>query len=215
MHRGAGYGVVALAAILLACGCGGADSPSAEGVTPAVRLDLNDLRPLVTVSPVTTGWPWQAKPQTHLRSAAQLNRIPLPQAIQRTLRDAENRAGAVHAATSSWWDEGQKASAFATVYETPRGAREALAAQRTFAHAWFPQVESVAVEEVDVGLLGEDRWAVRGGFPPVGEFVEIAWTQANAVLGVYVNCTPCSRDVEAAARAWARAIDKTARAVAA
>ena len=64
---------------------------------------------------------------------------------------------------------------------------------------------------------GATRWAVRGGIPPIGEFVEIAWTQANAVLAVYVNCTPCSRgrDVEAAARAWARAIDKTARAVAA
>ena len=208
MRHGAGHGVVALAAVVLACGCGGADSPS-----PTARLDPDDLRPLVTVSPETTGWPWQVKPQTRVHSAAQLDSITPSNEIQRTLQNAEKRAELLHAAESSWWDEGQKASAFASVYATHEGARAALQAQRAFAKAWFPQVESVQVEDVDIGLLGDARWAVRGGFPPVSGFVEIAWTQGNVVLGVYVNCSPCTRDVKAAAQAWARAIDKTARAV--
>ena len=42
-----------------------------------------------------------------------------------------------------------------------RGARAALAAQRTFAHAWFPQVESVAVEAVDVGVADSPPCGVR------------------------------------------------------
>ena len=209
MRRGAGHGVIALAAVLAACGCGGADSPSTTA-----RLGADDLRPLVTVSPETTGWPWRAKPRTRVLSAERLGSPP-SQAIQRTLWRAEQRAGLLHAAEASWWDDGQKASAFANVYDTPEGARSALRAQRTFARAWFPQVEFQQVEDMDVGLLGEDRWAVRGGFPPTSGFVEITWTQANAVLSVYVDCLPCTRDVEAAALAWARAIDKTARAIAA
>jgi hypothetical protein len=34
----------------------------------------------------------------------------------------------------------------------------------------------------------------------------------NAVLGVYVECTPCTSDVTAAAKAWAEAIDDAATA---
>jgi hypothetical protein len=72
--------------------------------------------------------------------------------------------------------------------------------------------EGLAIQEMEAAGLGEESWAVRG----IAYFVEIGWVRGNAVLGVYVNCTPCApdSDLPQEARRWADAIDEAARATA-
>lgn len=202
--------------MLLAAGCGGEEAGQPASAT-ASRLTTDDLRPLVTVSPEATGWTWRAKPETRVAApeAFSFEETDPSYEIQKALHDAYEREGLVRAATSSWRDgaQAQKASSFANLLPTPEAARSVLEAERTFAHAWFPEIERVPVTELDADGLGETSWAVRGGADTSG-FVEIGWARANAVLSVYLTCRPCATDVAEAAQRWAEAIDEAARAAA-
>ena len=186
-----------------------------RGWTPygANRLAVEDLRPLVTVSPSATGWRWDVEPQTRLRTTPpKLDEDEPSYAIQKALTDAYSDAGLVKAATSSWWDNAnvKKASSFANLVATPEAARAALDAENEFANHWFPEFEHQEIREIEADGIGEESWAVRGGTDDAG-FVEIGWRRANAVLAVYVNCRPCDSDLADAARRWAKAIDDAAR----
>ena len=208
--------MVVLCAASLAAGCAGSDQgvDAAEG---AKRLTVEDLRPLVTLSPDATGWRWDVEPQTHLRTPPPptLDEAEPSYAIQKALMDAYTDAGLVKAATSSWWDYAnvKKASSFANLVATPETATAALEAENEFAHHWFPEFEHQEIRDIDADGIGEESWAVQGGGVE-GGFVEIGWTRGNATLGVYVNCRPCQSDLADAARRWAKAIDEAARAAA-
>jgi hypothetical protein len=196
---------VAVASGVLAAGCG-ADDPAVEA---SPRLTADDVRPIVTVAPDATGWRWTAKPETRVAPAVDVERWEPAHAVQETYRDAQLAAGLVRTAASSWWDDGKKASSFADLYATAEGARSALEAGKTFADGWFSTVERRQFEELDLDGPGEARWAVRGETDASG-FVEIGWVRGNAVLGVYVDCSPCASDVVAAAQQWADAMDEAA-----
>jgi hypothetical protein len=205
--------LLVLCAALLAAGCGESDqgTATADGAT---RLAVDDLRPLVTLSPNATGWRWDVEPETHVRTPAPLglDESEPSYAIQKDLYDAYVDAGLVRAATSSWFDTAhmQKASSFAYLVATPEKARAAMDAESEFAHHWFPEFEHQETRDIDADGIGEESWAVRGGTDDSG-FVEIGWRRANAVLAVYVTCRPCESDLEDAARRWAKAIDEAAR----
>jgi hypothetical protein len=207
---------VVLCAALLAAGCGDS-TESVDADDGAKRLAIDDLRPLVTVSPNATGWSWDVEPQTHLRtpSPPRLDEAEPSYVIQKALLDAYTHAGLVKAATSSWWDYAnvKKASSFAYLVATPDTARAALEAEKEFAHHWFPEFEHQEIREIEADGIGEESWAVRGGTDDSG-FVEIGWRRANATLAVYVNCRPCDSDLADAARSWAKKIDGAARAAA-
>ncbi len=137
--------VVVLCVASLAAGC--ADSEQGmDGADATKRLAVEDLRPLVTLSPNATGWRWDVEPQTHLRTPAPLglDESEPSYAIQKTLFDAYVDAGLVTAAMSSWFDTAnmQKASSFAYLVATPETARTALDAENEFAHHWFPRVRT-------------------------------------------------------------------------
>ena len=204
--------VVVLCAATLAAGC--ADSNEAmEASDGANRLAVENLRPLVTVSPEATGWSWDVEPQTRLLTPnTMLDEDEPSYAIQKALTDAYTDAGLVKAATSSWWDNAnvRKASSFGYLVATPEKAKAAMAAEKEFAHHWFPEFEHQEIREIEADGIGEESWAVRGGTDDSG-FVEIGWRRANAVLTVYVNCRPCDSDLADAARRWARKIDDAAR----
>ena len=201
--------LTAVSAALLAGGCG-ADEPAPGG---SLQLAEADLASLVGVSPDATGWTWTAKPGPREAPASAVAEWKPTLDLQKTYRDAQLAAGLVRTASTSWWDEGKKASSFADLYRTPEGARSALAAGKAFAAEWFPSIEHREVEELDVGRLGDARWAVRHG-TDAAAFVEIGWVRGNAVLGVYVNCIPCESDLATAARAWAEEVDAAAVAAA-
>ncbi len=205
--------VVVLCAASLATGCANSDhgTDAADG---AKQLTVEDLRPLVTMSPDATGWRWDVEPETHVRTPPppRLDEAEPSYAIQEALADAYTEAGLVQAATSSWWDYGggKKASSFASLVATPDAATAALEAEYEFAHHWFPEFEHAQIRDIDADDLGEESWAVQGGGVR-GGFVEIGWTRGNATLGTYVNCYPCQSDVADAARRWAKTIDDAAR----
>ena len=207
------FAVMALCAGLLAAGCGESEQRT-DADDAAKRLAVDDLRPLVTVSPNATGWSWDVEPQTHLRTPAppRLDEAEPSHVIQKALLDAYTDAGLVRTATSSWWDyvNVKKASSFVYLVATPDTARAALEAEKELAHHWFPEFEHQEIREIEADGIGEESWAVRGGTDDAG-FVEIGWRRANAVLAVYVNCRPCDSDVADAARRWAMKIDDAAR----
>ena len=213
---------VAVCAFVLFCaasfaaGCAGSDQGT-EPADAAKQLTVEDLRPLVTLSPDATGWSWDVAPQTHLRppSPPRLDETEPSYALQKALLDAYTDAGLVKAATSSWWDYAnvKKASSFAYLVATRDTARAALEAEKEFAHHWFPEFEHQEIREIEADGIGEESWAVRGGTDDAG-FVEIGWRRANATLAVYVNCRPCESDLADAARGWAMKIDDAARTVA-
>ena len=204
--------VVVLCVAWLAAGC--ADSEQGMDVADASkRLAVEDLRPLVTLSPNATGWSWDVEPQTRLLTPPiQLDESAPGHAIRKALTDAYTDAGLVKGATSSWWDTAnmKKASSFASLVATREAAKTAMEADHEFARQWFPEFEHHEIDEIDADGIGEQSWAVRGGTDDAG-FVEIGWRRANAVLAVYVNCRPCQSDLADAARRWAQKIDDAAR----
>ena len=200
--------------MLLVVGCASAPAETSRSAGVGGRLADDDLRMLVTVSPAATGWPWNVEPKTHVGSPPlELDTSDSSDPIQKALTDAYTEAGLVKAATSSWFDSTKKASSFANLVTTSKGAAAALAAEYEFASRWFPEFESQQIHDVDAEDIGEQRWAVRGGGDDAG-FVEIGWTRANALLAVYVSCRPCQSDLVEAARRWAKTIDDAARAAA-
>jgi hypothetical protein len=203
--------VLALASALLAAGCGSSGRTTGQ-TSAADQLAVDDLRPLVTISPEATGWPWPVDPQTRvaLPSAFKLDQSEPSYPIQKALRDAYRDAGLVRLATSSWFDGVKKASSFANLVATPADATSAMNAEHRFARHWFPEFEHQEVHDIRADGVGEESWAVRGGTGNAG-FVEIGWTRANAVLSVYVTCNPCDSDITEAASRWAAKIDEAAR----
>jgi hypothetical protein len=208
---------VGLASVVLLAGCGSSETGGGTSSNEAARLAVEDLRTLVTVSPNATGWSWTVDPRTRLRSPTsfELDTSEPSYAIQKAVTDALVDAGWVKAATSDWWDdeEGKKASSFANLVATPEGASKAMEADHEFARHWFPDFEHQQIREIDADGIGEQSWAVAGGSDTAG-FVEIGWTRGNAVLSVYVNCSPCRANIADATRRWAKKIDDTARVMA-
>jgi hypothetical protein len=202
----------ALAAALLA-GCGSSGSGADPSTVTASREAVKALRSLVTMSPEATGWSWSAEPQTRMASPQPFtfDQSEPSYAIQKDLSDAYDAAGIRQLATSSWWDERQKASSFANLVSTRAGAESAMKAEHEFAQAWFPTFEQAAIREIEANGLGEHSWAVRSDRADAS-FAEIGWTRGNLVLAVYVSCYPCHSDVADAARRWAKAIDNVAKA---
>jgi hypothetical protein len=202
----------ALAAALLA-GCGSSGSSKDPSTVTTTREAVKALRSLVTVSPEATGWAWSAKPQTRTASPQPFtfDEAEPSYTIKKDLDDAYREARVRKRATSSWWEETQKASSFATLVSSAAGAESAMKAEHEFAQAWFPTFEQAAIRDIEAHGLGEHRWAVRSDRDDAS-FVEIGWTRGNLVLAVYVSCDPCQADVANAARRWATAIDNVAKA---
>src|SRR5262245_5599312 len=105
---------VILALALPAAGCGGSGQSHEETSEVELQLAVDDLRPLVTVSPDATGWAWQVDPETRLASPPfKLDQSDPSYPIQKALTDAYHDAGLTRSATSSWFDGAKKASSFA------------------------------------------------------------------------------------------------------
>jgi hypothetical protein len=203
--------VVGLASVLLAAGCDGSRETTNPSTGRTGRVEVDDLRMLVTVSPAATDWPWNVEPQTRVASPpSELDASNPSYVIQKILSDAYDEAGLVRRATSSWFDAAKKASSFANLVATSTTATTALAAEYEFARSWFRDFEHQEIRDVEVEGVGEDSWAVRGGRGDAS-FIEIGGTRANVVLAVYVTCNPCQSDLTEAARRWAETIDVAAR----
>ena len=151
---------VVLVLTLLAAGCGSSE-PTAGDTSVGALLAIDDLRPLVTISPKATGWPWPVNPQTRVAppSPFTLDQSEPSYPIQKAVYDAYRAAGLVRLATSSWFDGVKKASSFANLVATPAEAMSVMEAEHDFARHWFPEFEHVEIRDVEADDIGEKSWA--------------------------------------------------------
>jgi hypothetical protein len=211
------WGATVLAVALVATGC----TRSEKAETPVTRVTVRDLERLVAVSPAATGWAsaaWMVKrgtpgPYTRAELDRGLGLDPSRPSfeIESTLSAAFRDAGFVENRQGGWLDGARIAHSYATVFQTSEGARAALAAERDYTDDWYAAFEPREIREIAADSLGDESWAVQGGSSRAG-VVEMRWTRGNALLGVYVNCSPCPSEIAPAARRWADAIDAEARA---
>ena len=95
--------VLALTSASLAVGCSSSGQTKGETSAAPPRVAADDLRPLVTIPPEATRWPWPVDPQTHVASPSSftLDRSEPSYRIQKAVRDAYEEAGLVRLATGS------------------------------------------------------------------------------------------------------------------
>jgi hypothetical protein len=198
---------IVLVLVLAATGCSGGNGDETANDEP--RYVRADLARFTAVRPRTAGWRWlknsEVPPPPFTRVA--LNRFKARYPSQAVLASAQLNAGFVEARERTWRTPVTKGSSFATLFATPEGARDALAAAERFAHEWFTDVEHADISDVEVEGLGDGAWGVGAGRSGSQEFVDLGWRRGNAVLEVYVSCLSCPTSAEDAAREWAGTID--------
>ena len=200
---------VSLAAVALA-GCGGGDEPS--GV-----YDAADVERLAALAPRTPGWPpWPQQPDPPKQPSGES-----PEDV--AARDpiyAEYRRKMVGIETSDdwgsgnhWEDSDKLANLVVAVFDTADDAHVHVLASNDLSQAYGAKFAFVARAEKVEGL-GDEAWRLwaHGN----GREVTYHWRRENLVTEVHVHCygdcpSDVDEDVDAAARAWADAIDDEAR----
>jgi hypothetical protein len=204
------WGVLAasLAAIALA-GCRGSDEPAGSYMG-------SDAARLADVAPVTPGWPpWPEEPDPEQPSSASPEEVaardPIYAEYRRKTAGIEQRDD--WDSGSRWSDDDKLANLSVSVLDTPADARVAFVASNDLSRAYGAKYGFVVRAEQVEGL-GDEAWRLwaHGN----GRQVTYQWRHDNLVVEAHVHCFgECGPDtdaaVDAAARAWAEAIDAEAR----
>ncbi len=205
--------VVVVFLALLAAGCESSEPTTGDTSATPLRLAVDDLRPLVTISPEATGWPWHVDPQTRVASPSsfKLDQSDPSYPIQKALRDAYQEAGH-RSSQQQLVRRRQEGVLFRNLVATSAEATSAMEAEHEFARHWFPELNTkrFATSERTASVSKAGQCAAE----PTTQVRRDGWTMANAVLSVYVTCNPCDSDVADAARRWAERIDEAAHAAA-
>jgi hypothetical protein len=198
-----------LLAIILT-GCSGGNEPSG-------KYKAADAERLATVAPQTPGWPpWPQRPEPKQPSSGEsveeiAARDPIFAAYRRKTAEIE-----VHdewGAHNKWEDDDKLANLVVGVLDTPADAHVAFTASNSLSRAYGARYGFVVKAEKVEGL-GDEAW--RLWTHSNGREVTYHWRRDNLTVEVHVFCFgDCQPDtdasVDAAARAWADAIDKEAR----
>ena len=158
------------------------DKEQAEEQTFAVA----DAKRLAAVRPLTPGWPpWPQKPTP--------NSSP----------DGSEEA-------NKWEDDDKLANLVVQVWGSEAKARAWMPEFNALSRQWGGETGFITKDEA-VDDLGDEAWRlwVEGS----GTQVTYHWRRGNLVLEAHVHCYgDCPSEVDAAARAWADAIDAELRA---
>jgi hypothetical protein len=203
-----GWLAASLAAVALA-GCRGGDEPSGS-------YKAADAARLADVAPVTPGWPsWPQEPEPAQPSSESPEEVAARDPIYAEYRrqTAEIEQPDDWDSGSRWSDDDKLASLSVGVLDTPADAHVAFVASNDLSRAYGAKYGFVArAEQVDG--LGDEAWRLwaHGN----GRQVTYQWRHENLVVEAHVHCFgECGPDtddaVDAAARAWAQAIDAEAR----
>ena len=194
-----------LVAVTLA-GCSGDSEPS--GTYKAA-----DAERLANVAPRTPGWPpWPQKPEPKQSSTESADeaaaRDPIFAEYRRRTADIEQQDGS----GNRWVDDDKLANLVVGVYDTPTDAHVAFLASNDLSRAYGAKYGFVVKAE-KVDGLGDEAWRLWAHGH--GREVTYHWRRDNLVTEVHVHCYGDCPDadakVDAAARAWADAIDEEAR----
>jgi hypothetical protein len=201
--------IPACLAALAVAGCSGGDEPSG-------RYKSADVERLADVAPVTPGWPpWPHEPDPKEPSSESPDeaaaRDPIYAEYRR--RTAELEQSADWSSGNKWSDEDKLANFVVGALDTSADAHAAFVASNYSSRAYGAKYGFVVKAE-QVDGLGEEAWRlwVHGN----GRQVTYHWRRDNLVVEAHLHCYgECPPDtdaaVDAAARAWAEAIDEAAR----
>jgi len=199
----------ALTAVLVAvivAGCGG-------GSKPGATYDASDAERLAEVVPRTPGWPpWPQQPEPKPaagESSEEVTSDPIYSEYQRKTADISSP----RSSGNRWRDDDKLANLVVDVFGTAADAHVAFLASNDLSRAYGKQYGVVVKAEAVEGL-GDEAWLLwaHGN----GRQVTYHWRRANLVTEVHIHCygqcgADDDADVDAAARAWAEAIDRGAR----
>ena len=206
--RCGGVATVLVAIVLAGCS-GGSNEPSG-------MYNAADVERLANVAPQTPGWPvWPQKPETKQPSSGEsleevAARDPIFAAYRR--RTAEIERHDDWGSGNKWVDDDKLGNLVVEVLETPADAHVAFLASNDLSRAYGAKYGFVVRAEKVEGL-GDEAWRLwaHGN----GSQVTYHWRRDNLVAEVHVHCygdcPDVDADVDAAARAWADAIDDEAR----
>lgn len=199
-----------LAATALA-GCGGGDEPS--GI-----YESADTKRVVGLAPVTPGWPpWPEEPEPQQPSDESGEEVAARDPIyaEYRRRTADVDVPDDRGSSNKWRDQDKLANLVVEALDTRADAHVVFVAANDLSRAYGAQFGFVVKAEKVAGL-GDEGWRLwaHGN----GRQVTYHWRRDNLVVEAHVHCYgECGPDsdaeVDAAARAWANAIDAEARAI--
>ena len=190
-------------------GCSGGNEPS--GIYKSADVDR-----LVEIAPVTPGWPpWPHEPELKRAATESLEELAAKDPIyaEYRRRTAEIEQSDNWASDNRWKGEDKLAHLVVEVLDTSADAHVVFAANNDLSRAYGAEYGFVdKAEKVDG--LGDEAWRLwaHGN----GSQATYHWRRANLVIEVHIHCygDDCPATVaavDAAARAWADAIDEQAR----
>ena len=204
-------GVATLLVAITLVGCsGGSDAPSGS-------YKAADAKRLANMTPHTPGWPrWPQEPEPKPPSSGEsveeiAARDPILAEYRRRTADLE--AHDDWGSSNKWMDDDKLANLVVEVSDTAADAHVAFLASNDLSRAYGAKYGFVVKAE-QVDGLGDEAW--RLWTHSNGREVTYHWRRDNLGVEVHVFCYgECEPDtdanVDAAARAWADAIDEEAR----
>ena len=194
-------GAIAVVAAIVVGGCGGGDQE--QVFTPA------DAARIASVRPVIPGWTWPRNPEKHVSSGSQEEpqpTDPLDVELRRQTADIVS----LGEEGNKWRDADKLANLYAQVVASAAEAHELMAPFNAYSRGWGKRFGRITKDE-EIDGLGDEAWVLRTASS--GTEVTYHWRRGNLFVEAHVHCFGfCPGEIEAAARAWADAIDEAARA---
>ena len=204
-------GIAAFMVVTTLTGCSGVSNE------PRGMYNAADAERLATLAPRTPGWPpWPQEPAPKPPSSGEsLEEIAAKDPIlaEYRRRTADLEAHDEWESWNKWVDDDKLANLVVGVSDTPDDAHVAFVASNDLARAYGAKYGFVVKAE-KVDGLGDEAW--RLWTHSNGREVTYHWRRENLGVEVHVFCYgECEPDtdanVDAAAGAWADAIDEEAR----
>jgi hypothetical protein len=194
-------GAIAVVAAIVVGGCGGGDQE--QVFTPA------DAARIANVRPVIPGWTWPRNPAKHVSSGSRGEpqpTDPLDVELRRQTADIVS----LGEEGNKWRDADKLANLYAQVVASAAEAHELMAPFNAYSRGWGKRFGRITKDE-EIDGLGDEAWVLRTASS--GTEVTYHWRRGNLFVEAHVHCFGfCPGEIEAAARAWADAIDEAARA---
>ena len=207
MTRSKWGGVAASLAAVTLVGCGGGSEPSG-------MYNAADAERLANMAPRTPGWPpWPQTPEPKKPSSGEsaeevAARDPIYAEYRHRTADIEPQDGS----GNRWVDDDKLGNLVVGVFDTAADAHVGFLASNDLSRAYGAKYGFVVKAE-KVDGLGDEAWRLWAHGH--GREVTYHWRRDNLVTEVHVHCygdcPDVDADVDAAAHAWADAIDEEAR----
>ncbi len=191
---------IAVVTAIFVCGCSG-------GEERKQLFTAADATRIANVEPATPGWDWPKNPEKLLSdsSTESDSTDPLLVELKQQMADLVD----IGEAGNKWQDDDKLGNLHVGVFGSASDAHEAMAALNAFSRGWGEK-SGVVTKDEDIDGLGDEAWLLWVGGS--GTQVTYHWRRNNFVVEAHVHCFgSCAGDVDAAARAWADAIDEEAR----